>query len=166
MTHVYYKEAAGACLVFDISSSKSFQAAERWKQDINSKVTLPNGEPVPTILFANKCDLDPAEHQVSDSDINKFCSDNSCIAWWFAFLSFLPSFLPVFIFRNCTTDPLRFRMKTSAKDNINIDKGMKLLLSKMVSNPVAVTKTAPLELHLNSPASESPTLQEPQKRCC
>ena len=54
MTHVYYKEAAAACVVFDITSPRTFQAAAKWKADVDSKVFLESGDPVPSILLANK----------------------------------------------------------------------------------------------------------------
>lgn len=38
MTHVYYRETTGACIVFDCTSLKSFQAVRRWKVDVDEKV--------------------------------------------------------------------------------------------------------------------------------
>ncbi len=38
MTRVYFKEAVGAFVVFDISRNSSFEAVKKWKQDIDSKV--------------------------------------------------------------------------------------------------------------------------------
>lgn len=40
MTHVYYKETTAACIVFDLTSLKSFQAVKRWKADVDEKVLL------------------------------------------------------------------------------------------------------------------------------
>ena len=54
MTHVYYREATAACIVFDVTSRRTFEAVEKWKNDVDIKVHLPNGEPVPCILLANK----------------------------------------------------------------------------------------------------------------
>lgn len=54
MTRVYYKEAVGAFIVFDVTRSATFDAVIKWKQDLDSKVQLPNGSPIPCILIANK----------------------------------------------------------------------------------------------------------------
>lgn len=54
MTHVYYKSAVAACIVFDVSNPKTMEAVTKWKDDLDQKVQLPNGEPVPAILLANK----------------------------------------------------------------------------------------------------------------
>lgn len=35
----------------------SFQSAVNWKQDIDAKVFLPSGAPIPVLLLGNKCDL-------------------------------------------------------------------------------------------------------------
>ena len=39
MTRVYYKDAVGAFLVYDLTRAESFKAVERWKADLDSKVT-------------------------------------------------------------------------------------------------------------------------------
>lgn len=54
MTHVYYKQAVAACVVFDITQPKTLQAAIRWKADLDEKVLLPSGATVPALLLANK----------------------------------------------------------------------------------------------------------------
>ncbi|XP_077356583.1 ras-related protein Rab-32 isoform X2 [Festucalex cinctus] len=56
MTRVYYKEAVGALVVFDMTRISTFQAVLKWKGDLDSKVALSNGRPVPAVLLANKCD--------------------------------------------------------------------------------------------------------------
>lgn len=54
MTRVYYKEAVGAFIVFDVTRVATFDAVLKWKQDLDSKVQLPDGSPIPCILLANK----------------------------------------------------------------------------------------------------------------
>ena len=54
MTRVYYKEAVGAFVVFDVSQIKTFEATLKWKIDLDSKVLLPDGSKVPCLLLANK----------------------------------------------------------------------------------------------------------------
>lgn len=54
MTRVYFKEAVGAFIVFDVTRTATFDAVSKWKQDLDSKVQLPDGNPIPCILLANK----------------------------------------------------------------------------------------------------------------
>nr|XP_054597574.1 ras-related protein Rab-38-like [Nothobranchius furzeri] len=56
MTRVYCREAVGALVVFDMTRLSTFKAVLKWKGDLDSKVTLSNGRPVPAVLLANKCD--------------------------------------------------------------------------------------------------------------
>ena len=51
---VYYKEAVGAFVVFDVTRLSTFEAIQMWKQDLDNKVLLPNGKPIPAVLLANK----------------------------------------------------------------------------------------------------------------
>ena len=54
MTRVYYKEAVGALVVFDVTRVSTFEAVTKWKNDIDTKVVLPDGKPIPVVLLANK----------------------------------------------------------------------------------------------------------------
>ena len=54
MTRVYYKEAVGCFIVFDVTRASTFEAVQKWKNDLDSKVQLPDGSPVPCVLLANK----------------------------------------------------------------------------------------------------------------
>ena len=82
MTHVYYKYAMAALIVFDLTRPATFDAvlkvcsapasfstlvrpshapamrclcaARQWKEDLDSKVMLATQEPVPCLLIANK----------------------------------------------------------------------------------------------------------------
>jgi small GTP-binding protein len=53
MTSVYYREAAGACVVYDVTRPGTLDTALKWRDDIETKL----GKPIPTLLLANKCDL-------------------------------------------------------------------------------------------------------------
>lgn len=57
MTRLYYRDASACVIMFDVTNATTFSNSQRWKQDLDSKLTLPNGEPVPCLLLANKvCD--------------------------------------------------------------------------------------------------------------
>lgn len=57
MTRVYYKEAFGAIVVYDVTRPQTFEGVTKWKNDIDAKVALPDawgGGQIPVILLANK----------------------------------------------------------------------------------------------------------------
>lgn len=105
MTRVYYKEALGAFVVFDLSRSSTFEAVLKWKSDLDSKVHLPNGNPIPAVLLANKCDQ-KKEGSQSPSQMDQFCKDHGFTGWF----------------------------ETSAKDNVNIDEATRFLVEKILAN--------------------------------
>ncbi|XP_011814838.1 PREDICTED: ras-related protein Rab-32 [Colobus angolensis palliatus] len=105
MTRVYYKEAVGAFVVFDISRSSTFEAVLKWKSDLDSKVHLPNGSPIPAVLLANKCDQNKDSSQ-SPSQMDQFCKEHGFAGWF----------------------------ETSAKDNINIEEAARFLVEKILAN--------------------------------
>lgn len=39
MTRVYYREAVGALVVFDVTRASTFEAVLKWKDDLDSKVS-------------------------------------------------------------------------------------------------------------------------------
>eukprot|EP01129_Flabellula_baltica_P008945 TRINITY_DN3589_c0_g1_i1.p1 TRINITY_DN3589_c0_g1~~TRINITY_DN3589_c0_g1_i1.p1 ORF type:complete len:223 (+),score=49.45 TRINITY_DN3589_c0_g1_i1:42-710(+) len=77
MTALYYKYAIAGLVVFDLSRPATFEAVEHWRDDINSKVVLPNGDPIPLILIANKCDLPDAD---IDVDLDEYARENGFLA--------------------------------------------------------------------------------------
>jgi len=54
MTRVYYRQAAGAILVFDLTRNLTFEAVNKWKNDLDQKVKLADGRPIPAVLLGNK----------------------------------------------------------------------------------------------------------------
>ena len=79
MTRVYYKEAAGAFIVFDVTRSSTFEAVKIWKKDLDNKCFGPDGSPVPAVLLGNKCDLPSETNQQTMDD---FCKDNSFLGYF------------------------------------------------------------------------------------
>uniref|UniRef100_T1J9S8 Ras-related protein Rab n=1 Tax=Strigamia maritima TaxID=126957 RepID=T1J9S8_STRMM len=106
MTRVYYKEAVGAFLVFDVTRSATFEAVQKWKLDLDNKVQLPNGNKVPCVLLANKCDQ-PKEGIVNNLALmEEYCREKEFATWF----------------------------ETSAKENINLDEASRFLVAKILAN--------------------------------
>ncbi|RVE71051.1 hypothetical protein OJAV_G00070620 [Oryzias javanicus] len=103
MTRIYYKGAVGCIVMFDISSSSSFLSCRHWKQDLDHKAMLPNGDSIPCILLANKCDL--TERAVSADTIDRFSRANGFFTW----------------------------MEASVKENKNIGEAMRRLVQEILS---------------------------------
>ena len=92
MTRVYYRDAAAAFIVFDLTRRGTFEAVRKWKEDLDTKVITSDGEKVghnltrqcalrhfyrawfscqiPTILLANKTDLRD-QRSVTDDEVYK-----------------------------------------------------------------------------------------------
>lgn len=110
MTRVYYREAVAAIIVFDTTRTSTFEAVEKWKNDIQSKVFLQNEQPVPMILLANKCDLvyDEPMHCIW----KKYADENN--------------FSGIFM--------------TSAKDDIGIDDAFNCIVTNILINVNYINK--------------------------
>lgn len=106
LSRVYYKEAMGALVVFDITNRSTLRAASEWKQDLDSKVSQDSGDPVPAVLLANKCDMmAQRDRDNMVSFLDDFCRDFKFQGWF----------------------------ETSAKDNVNIDEAGAFLIKQMMS---------------------------------
>ncbi|KAG9321750.1 hypothetical protein KVV02_006750 [Mortierella alpina] len=106
LTRVYYKEAVAALVVYDVTRPKTFEAVPKWKADLDSKVSLPGGEPIPVVLLANKTDLkDETSTSLDPEEMEQFCEDNGFVKWF----------------------------GTSAKDNRNIDDAARFLLEEIMN---------------------------------
>ncbi|KAM9320485.1 ras-related protein Rab-7L1 [Gastrophryne carolinensis] len=102
MTRLYYKQASGCIIMFDITNADSFRSCQMWKNDLDNKATLSNGEHVPCILLANKCDLSP--WAVAKEQIDQFSKENNFIGW----------------------------TEISVKENKNISESMRVLIERMM----------------------------------
>ncbi|KAI7894717.1 P-loop containing nucleoside triphosphate hydrolase protein [Mucor mucedo] len=109
MTRVYYKEALGAIVVYDITRPQTFEGVTKWKKDIDTKVALPEawgGGQIPVILLANKTDLIADGHgqHANPTELDQFCKENGFLQWF----------------------------ETSAKDNNNIEEATRHLISSIL----------------------------------
>uniref|UniRef100_A0A3P8URI9 Ras-related protein Rab n=3 Tax=Pleuronectoidei TaxID=30942 RepID=A0A3P8URI9_CYNSE len=105
MTRVYYKEAVGAFVVFDVTRVSTFEAVSKWKHDLDSKVKLANGSPIPSVLLANKCDQ-KKDNSNNTTLMDNFCKETGFLGWF----------------------------ETSAKDNINVDEAARFLVENILAN--------------------------------
>ncbi|XP_055374033.1 uncharacterized protein DDB_G0284459 isoform X2 [Condylostylus longicornis] len=106
MTRVYYKDAVGAFIVFDVTRSGTFECVSKWKEDLDSKVQLPDGSPIPCILLANKCDQEKQGLVTNPEKMDEYVKENGFAGWF----------------------------ETSAKENINIDEAARALVNKILLN--------------------------------
>lgn len=82
MTRVYYREAMGAFIVFDLTRPASFEAVTKWKEDLDSKLTLANGKHIATVLLANKCDQGNDVLTNNGIKMEQFCQENGFVGWY------------------------------------------------------------------------------------
>ncbi|XP_034252756.1 ras-related protein Rab-44-like isoform X3 [Thrips palmi] len=106
MTRVYYKEAVGAFIVFDVTRASTFDAVVKWKQDLDSKVQMADGSPIPCVLLANKCDQQKEGMVNNPSKMDEYCKEKGFTGWF----------------------------ETSAKENVNIEEAARALVSKILLN--------------------------------
>jgi len=137
MTRVYYKEAVGAFIVFDVTRISTFEAVAKWKADIDAKVTYgPDDKPIPVVLLANKCDLAKEGGYVKNAtEMDKYTNENGFIKWF----------------------------ETSAKDNVNIDKAAKFLVQHILENDIRRKQPTPGTV---DPTVNPPPTKEESGGCC
>jgi GTPase SAR1 family protein len=149
MTRVFYREAVGAMVVFDLTRRSTLETVKKWKADIDAKVRLQDAHesPIPVVLLANKvvvfyflfsiasflplssfifffsqCDLMPGAINVAQLDA--YCRENGFVRWF----------------------------ETSAKDGTNIDDAVIFLVQKILetesqSQPSEVASSDSEEVH-------------------
>lgn len=110
MTGVYYREAVGAVVVFDVMRSPTFDMTKVWKKDIYEKVRTSKGQPVPTILLGNKIDLMEKDEtwEARRAEILEYSKENG-------FLGFF---------------------ETSAKEGTNVDESLMHLVQHIIENNI------------------------------
>eukprot|EP01091_Cochliopodium_minus_P005113 TRINITY_DN15092_c0_g1_i1.p1 TRINITY_DN15092_c0_g1~~TRINITY_DN15092_c0_g1_i1.p1 ORF type:complete len:217 (+),score=53.23 TRINITY_DN15092_c0_g1_i1:327-977(+) len=136
MTRVYYKEAVGAFVVFDITRVATFEAVVKWKNDIDVKVTLPDDRPIPVVLLANKCDVGTKEGPGKNSEeMQKFCEEHGFSGWF----------------------------ETSAKNNIGIDEAAKFLVQKILDADIT---RAPNDNDVVDPSEPPKPQTQQSGGCC
>ncbi|XP_037543301.1 ras-related protein Rab-38 [Nematolebias whitei] len=112
MTRVYYREAMGAFIVFDVTRPTTFEAVIKWKEDLDSKVMLADGQSIATVLLVNKCDQG-RELTNNGIKMDQFCKEHGFVGWF----------------------------ETSAKDNLNINEAANFLVKHIMATESNILKS-------------------------
>ncbi|XP_043107138.1 ras-related protein Rab-38 [Puntigrus tetrazona] len=113
MTRVYYREAMGAFIVFDVSRPTTFEAVSKWKEDLDSKLILSNGQSITTVLLANKCDQNRDFLTNNSLKMDQYCKENGFVGWF----------------------------ETSAKENVNINEAANFLVKHIIASENDILKS-------------------------
>ena len=62
------------------TSRDDLDSQVKWKDEIDSKVHLPNGMALPVVLLANKCDLEDVA--IDRQELDDFCRSHGFIGWF------------------------------------------------------------------------------------
>jgi len=112
---------------------------QKWKNDIDAKVTLPpDDRPIPVVLLANKCDLAKEGFARNAAQMDKYCEEHGFAGW----------------------------EETSAKDNINIDKAAKFLVSKILENDTNRQQQQKKEVSGGFKVDQADTKKPTSGGCC
>ncbi|XP_053205068.1 ras-related protein Rab-38-like [Panonychus citri] len=136
LTRVYYKGASGSFVITDSTNPDSFDSAIKWKKDFDSKVTLEDGQPVPSLLLVNKCELDRTGIANDKSKLDCFSKENGFSNWFYV----------------------------SAAENIGVKEATKLLIKEIMGTLDNHNRTNQLEINGNTPTivNQSSTIESKQ----
>jgi GTPase SAR1 family protein len=81
MSRTYFRGASGCVVMFDVTDRQTFENVAVWKADLDSKVVLPSGRPIPCILAANKDD--EQSKCVSSHELSKFAKERGFFSFVF-----------------------------------------------------------------------------------
>jgi Ras-related protein Rab-32 len=109
MTRVYYQAAVGALVVYDVSRSTTFDAVSKWKEDVDSKVHMQDGQPIPCVLVGNKSDLTPDVVR-SKETMDAYCRQHNFVSYF----------------------------ETSAKDELNVAAAFQALIASILQRTSAM----------------------------
>ena len=71
---LYYKDAAAAILVYDVSNPETLESLEYWIKELDKNVGKSN---LIITVAGNKCDLPSDIKKISNSEGKKFCKENN-----------------------------------------------------------------------------------------
>eukprot|EP00049_Salpingoeca_infusionum_P017595 m.353586 g.353586 ORF g.353586 m.353586 type:complete len:209 (+) comp16803_c0_seq1:105-731(+) len=137
MTRVFYKEAVGAFVVFDVSRVATFEAVQKWKADIDSKVFLRDGSKIPVVLLANKCDLAKEGKVQNPAEMKSYCEAQGFTEWF----------------------------ETSASQNIGIEQATRSLVDTILETVVPINDSDDEDDGIVDPTIKKDTKEE-SGGCC
>ncbi|XP_044528208.1 ras-related protein Rab-7L1 isoform X1 [Gracilinanus agilis] len=136
MTRLYYRDASACVIMFDVTNATTFSNCQKWKQDLDCKLTLPSGEPVPCLLLANKSDLSP--WAMTRDQIDRFSKENGFTGW----------------------------TETSVKENKNVNEAMSLFPRVLIEQMMANTREGNTSLSTQGDYINLQTVSSPGWSCC
>ncbi|CAG9328701.1 unnamed protein product [Blepharisma stoltei] len=101
----FYRGADCCILVYDITSTKSFESLSSWKDEFISQSNCRDPDNFPFVILGNKLDKEP-ERKVSNTKASQWCLANGNI--------------PLY--------------ETSAKDAINVEEAFQFIAKKALAN--------------------------------
>ena len=76
--NLYYKDAIGAIICYDIGDDRSFNAVNYWVNQMQQNCTSPDGEFL-LALVGNKCDLPESQKKMKSSDAHEMAKAHDMI---------------------------------------------------------------------------------------
>lgn len=76
ITRAYYREAAGALLVYDVSNKTSYKKLGSWLSSVKKNATNDN---IVIFLIGNKCDVPDNRREVTYEEGEKFANENGLL---------------------------------------------------------------------------------------
>lgn len=138
MTRVYYKQAVGAIVVYDLSNPNTIEDVKTWKNDIDQKVLLPDDTPIPCLLLGNKSDL-VQDEKINHEEMQKFAKEYGFIGHY----------------------------ETSALTGHNIEKSVASLVKKILEKNFDSESDKPIDtITLEDPKKNNPNASTPNSGGC
>ena len=78
MINMYYRDAIGAIICYDISNEASFKSVEYWVNEMKANTTADQDGFI-MALAGNKCDLPPEQVQIDAKRSQAFAQENQMI---------------------------------------------------------------------------------------
>lgn len=136
MTRVYYRDAHGCILMFDLTNRNSFLNVVKWKRDFDSKCVTGDTSPIPCLLVANKSDVE-AERSVTVEEIERLCNEFNFASW----------------------------AEVSVKDNLMVEESMKFLIAKILERSAEPPEPRK-GIHLNGDTPQGQDAAKKKKSAC
>ncbi|XP_069704160.1 uncharacterized protein [Periplaneta americana] len=78
---VFYNNARGAIIVFDVTRNETFESVLYWRGEVN-KVASRLGKHIPCVLIGNKCDIHRFDFLNNTVHMDNFCSSIGILKWF------------------------------------------------------------------------------------